>query len=100
MKVRAGFQSGTHAARQRAHLVRTAAALNLAPVALHTHLLSRKIQRREITERATEREREIDIHREGERERLRGKKKIVEEGAAICDFSGEINRGVTVVLKC
>lgn len=46
VKVRVGFHSGTHAARQRAHLIRAAAAFNLASIALHAHFLARKIQRR------------------------------------------------------
>lgn len=46
VEVRAGLERGAHAARQRAHLVRTAAAFDLASVALHAHFWARKIQRR------------------------------------------------------
>ena len=44
VKVRVGFQRRTHAARQCLDHIRTAAVLNLASIALHTHLLARKIQ--------------------------------------------------------
>ncbi|MEQ2187032.1 hypothetical protein GOODEAATRI_000374 [Goodea atripinnis] len=68
VKVRAGLQTGAHAARKRAHLVRTAAAFNLAPIALHAHdFLARKIQRRK-----SEGEKVREIDRE---------KKIVQQGA-------------------
>lgn len=46
VKVRAGLQRGTHAARQRAHLIQTAAAFDLASIALHAHFLARKLQRK------------------------------------------------------
>lgn len=46
VKVRGGFQSGAHASRQRAHLIRTAAAFDLASIALHAHFLAVEIQRR------------------------------------------------------
>lgn len=46
VQVRVGFQSGAHAARQRAHLIRSAAAFHLASIALHAHFLARKLQRR------------------------------------------------------
>lgn len=46
VKVRVGLQSGAHAARERAHLIRGAAAFHLAPIALHAHFLARKLQRR------------------------------------------------------
>lgn len=45
MEVRLGLQGRTHTARQRVHLVQTAAAFYLTPIALHTHLLTREIQR-------------------------------------------------------
>lgn len=46
VQVRVGFQSRAHAARQRAHLIRSAAAFHLASIALHAHFLARKLQRR------------------------------------------------------
>lgn len=57
VEVRVGFQRGAHAAGQRAHLIQSAAAFNLASIALHTHFLARKIQRRE---KGGTRDREIE----------------------------------------
>lgn len=45
VKVRAGPESGTHAARQSPNLIRAAAALDLTSIALHAHFPARKIQR-------------------------------------------------------
>lgn len=53
VEVRVGLQRRAHAARQRVHLVRSAAAaaaFHLASIALHAHFLARALQRRERQE--------------------------------------------------
>lgn len=48
MQVRGGFKGRAHASRQRVHLIRTAAPLDLTSIALHAHLLARQIQRKRL----------------------------------------------------
>lgn len=50
VEVRVGFESGAHAAGQRVHLIRSAAAFQLTSIALHAHFLARKLQRRGYSE--------------------------------------------------
>lgn len=84
--------------------VRTSSELlqpSISHPSLSTHIFSLERSSAEKSQKERHRERERDRYTQGGREReTERKKKIVEEGAAICDFSGEINRGVTVVLKC
>lgn len=71
VEVRAGLQRRAHAARQRVHLVRSAAAaaaLQLASIALHAHCLARALQRRQRQE--ADEEGKGDGEREGWRKLL------------------------------
>lgn len=88
MKVRVGFQCGTHAARQRAHLIRTAAAFYLTSIALHTHFLARKIQRKKIKELEKEK-------KDGEEKRSSTRSRLVNG----FEISIEMSRGEIVVLS-
>lgn len=50
MQIWTGFKSRTHASRQRVHLIRTAAPLDFTSIALYTHLLAGKIQRKRLND--------------------------------------------------